>query len=172
MDVMKIFKIAVDEANEARTQDQNGNYQEALKKYLNAIEKIIEAKVRTAPDIDGLATVSEETVHVILWNYHDDIIDAEPNQVTLDIQLPSKAISSVKVTHYRIDKTHSNAYTKWVSMGSPQKPTAEQLAELKRAAELQMLEPMKEYEAIDSKLSLDFEMPRHSVSLIEVRFVK
>jgi len=135
-------------------------------------EKIIEEKVIKAPDIDGLATVSEETVQVILWNYHDDIIDAEPNQVTVDIQLPSKDISRVRVIHYRIDKTHSNAYTKWVSMGSPQKPTAEQLSELKEAGQLEMLEAIKEYETIDGKLSLDFEMPRHSVSLLEIRFVK
>ncbi len=135
-------------------------------------EKIIEEKVRKEPDIDGLATVSSETVQVVLWNYHDDIIEAEPNEITLDVQLPSKNIHWVKVTHYRIDKTHSNAYTKWVSMGSPQKPTAEQLAELKRAGQLELLKAIKDYDVTDGKLSLVFEMPRHSVSLIEIRFVK
>ncbi len=135
-------------------------------------EKIIEEKVRKAPDIDGLATVSSETVQVVLWNYHDDIIDAEPNDVTLNVNLPSKDISRVRVTHYRIDKTHSNTYTKWVSMGSPQKPAAEQLAELKRAGQLEILEPVKDYNVTDGKLSLNFEMPRHSVSLLEIRFIK
>ncbi len=133
-------------------------------------EKIIEQKVTKAPDIDGLATVSEETVQVVLWNYHDDIIDAEPNQITLDVQLPSKDISRARLTHYRIDKTHSNAYTKWVSMGSPQKPTAEQLEELKKASQLEILEAIKDYDVTDGKLSLNFEMPRHSVSLLEIRF--
>ncbi len=133
-------------------------------------EKIIEEKVRKVPDIDGLATVNKETVQIVLWNYHDDIIDAEPNQITLDIQLPSKDITRVKVTHYRIDKTHSNAYTKWVSMGSPQKPTAEQSAQLKKASQLELLEAIKEYDATNGKLSLDFEMPRHSVSLLEICF--
>jgi xylan 1,4-beta-xylosidase len=124
-----------------------------------------------APDIDGLATANEKMVQVVLWNYHDDIVDAEPNGVRLDIKLPSQ-INKAKVTHYRIDKTHSNAYTKWVSLGSPQKPTEEQLVALKKAAELDMLEPEKDYNVKDGLLSLSFEMPRHSVSLVEVRFAK
>jgi len=135
------------------------------------VDKIISERIRNAPDIDGLATVGEQMVQVILWNYHDDIIDAEPNNVSLDIKLPSN-IQRATVTHYRIDKTHSNAYTKWVSLGSPQKPTEEQLAVLHKAAELEMLEPVKNYEVSSGNLSLGFEMPRHSVSLVEIRFLK
>jgi xylan 1,4-beta-xylosidase len=134
-------------------------------------DRIISEKVLKAPDIDGLATASEKMVQVVLWNYHDDIVDAEPNGVRLDIKMPSQ-INKAKVTHYRIDKTHSNSYTKWLSLGSPQKPTDEQLAALKKAAELEMLEPEKDYEVKNGLLSLSFEMPRHAVSLVEVRFVK
>jgi xylan 1,4-beta-xylosidase len=32
----------------------------------------------------------------------------------------------VLLRHYRIDQEHSNAYTAWKSMGSPQNPSAEQ----------------------------------------------
>jgi xylan 1,4-beta-xylosidase len=124
-----------------------------------------------SPDIDGLATTNGQKVQVILWNYHDDIVDAEPNDVRLDIKMPPQ-INRAKVSHYRIDKTHSNAYTKWLSLGSPQKPTDEQLAALKKAAELELLEPEKNYDVKDGLLSFSFEMPRHSVSLVEARFLK
>ncbi len=132
-------------------------------------EKIIKEKVRIAPDIDGMATASGKMVQVIMWNYHDDIVDAEPNQVRLEIKLPAD-ISKADVTHYRIDKTHSNAYTRWVSMGSPQNPSVEQIADLKKAAELELLEPAKSYNVEKGILSLAFELPRHSVSLVEVRY--
>jgi xylan 1,4-beta-xylosidase len=134
-------------------------------------ERIISEKVLKSPDIDGLASASENKVQVVLWNYHDDIIDAEPNEVQLDIKLPSD-ITKVSVTHYRIDKTHSNSYTKWLSLGSPQKPTEEQLAALKKTAELEMLEPAKNYNVDKGILSLTFNLPRHSVSLVEAGFVK
>ena len=133
------------------------------------VDRILKERVRGAPDIDGMATTNGKMVQVIMWNYHDDIVDAEPNQVRLEIKLPAN-ISKANVTHYRIDKTHSNAYTKWVSMGSPQNPTAEQITELKKAAELEMLEPAKSYNVEKGILPLVFELPRHSVSLVEVRY--
>ena len=46
-----------------------------------------------------------------------------------------------RVTHYRIDETHSNSYSAWLKMGSPQKPTPAQYAELEKASELQELRP-------------------------------
>jgi xylan 1,4-beta-xylosidase len=134
-------------------------------------DRIISEKVLRAPDIDGLATADEEKAQVILWNYHDDLIDAEPNEVRLDIKLPS-IYNMVAVTHWRIDKTHSNAHTKWLAMGSPQEPTDEQLTELKKAAELEMLEPVRHYNVNNGVLSISFELPRHSVSLVEARFVR
>ncbi len=43
------------------------------------------------------------------------------------------------VERYRLDETHSNAYTVWKAMGSPQSPTAEQVAALKKAGGLELL---------------------------------
>jgi xylan 1,4-beta-xylosidase len=70
------------------------------------------------------------------------------------------------VTHYRIDNTHSNAYTKWLELGSPQNPGPEILAKLKAAMELQTLEPAKYMDILDSKATLSFDLPRFGLSLI------
>ena len=48
-------------------------------------------------------------------------------------------MNKVLLQHYRIDNDHSNAYTVWKNMGSPQKPTPEQYAELKAAGQLELL---------------------------------
>jgi len=133
-------------------------------------ETIIREKVRNEPDIDGLATVSDNKVQVVLWNYHDDITDADSSPVTVEIQLPSKDITKAKLTHYLVDKNHSNAYTKWLAMDSPQQPTPEQVTQLKKAAQLETVEKEKTVDVKDGKITLDFDLTRHAVALLEITF--
>ena len=59
------------------------------------------------------------------------------------MKLPEGFGARARLTHYRIDDTHSNAYTKWVELGNPQKPSPEMLAQLKTAMQLEMLEPAR-----------------------------
>ncbi len=133
------------------------------------IERILEQSVRGEPDIDGLAAATDETVQVLVWNYHDDIAPASPASLRLTVKMPGPSGSRARVTHYRIDGTHSNAYTRWLSLNSPQQPTPAVLAELRAAAELELLEPIRFSDVADGQLQLDFELPRHGVSLIELR---
>jgi xylan 1,4-beta-xylosidase len=72
--------------------------------------------------------------------------------------------------HYRIDDSHSNAFTRWLAMDSPQKPTPEMLAELHAAAELAPLEPVRFYDLRDGAVELNFSLPRFGVSLVELRW--
>jgi xylan 1,4-beta-xylosidase len=88
------------------------------------LDAILQSGVSGVPDIGGLATRSDREVAVMVWNYHDDALPAPPSPVRLSIAgLP--AADTVLVEHYRIDDDHSNAYTAWQQMRSPQKPTAE-----------------------------------------------
>ena len=70
--------------------------------------------------------------------------------------------------HYRIDADHSNAYTVWQQMGSPQQPTAEQHARLEAAGQLQLLGSPEWMGAKDGKLELRFALPRQGISLVKV----
>jgi xylan 1,4-beta-xylosidase len=74
----------------------------------------------------------------------------------------------VLVEHYRIDADHSNAYTVWQQMGSPQQPTAEQYARLEAAGQLQMLGSPEWMGAKGGKLELRFDLPRQGISLVKV----
>jgi xylan 1,4-beta-xylosidase len=74
----------------------------------------------------------------------------------------------VQVQHYRIDDEHSNAYTVWKQMGSPQQPTVEQYAKLEASGQLQLLTSPVWKQAKDGRLVLDFALPRQAVSLVRL----
>ena len=79
-----------------------------------------------------------------------------------------KGASRVRLTHYRIDDGHSNAYTLWKAMGSPQNPSAQQYAELKSKDGLQLLESPRWIDAKGGTASVSTDMPHHSISLLQI----
>ena len=70
--------------------------------------------------------------------------------------------------HFRVDPDHSNSYEAWKKMGSPQKPTPAQYAELERAGQLETLESPRWVSTVDGRLQLEFSLPRHGVSLLRL----
>jgi xylan 1,4-beta-xylosidase len=75
----------------------------------------------------------------------------------------------VLLRHYRIDDTHSNAYTAWRKMGSPQQPTPEQYAALEAAGQLQELESPSWIDT-SKEMKLDIHLPRQAVSLLQLNW--
>jgi xylan 1,4-beta-xylosidase len=120
------------------------------------------------PDIDGLAAAAGEALRVLLWNYHDDIRPGPAAPLRLEITAPAGRGERARITHYRIDHTRSNAYTEWLSLGGPKAPTAEQLEEMARAGELATLGSPVYRDIRNGRIELEFELPRHGVSLIEI----
>jgi len=104
----------------------------------------------------------------MVWNYHDDDRPAPPAPVHLALTGIPPAVNRVLVQHYRIDDDHSNAYTVWLRMGSPQKPTAEQYGRLEEAGQLQLLRSPEWLAVKDGKLDVAFALPRQAISLIKV----
>jgi xylan 1,4-beta-xylosidase len=105
----------------------------------------------------------------MVWNYHDnEEVSAPDMPVRLEISTLPTAARRMVLRHYRIDQRHSNAYTLWNEMGSPQNPTPEQYEKLKEAGQLQLLDSPQWVESKDGRLNLDFSLPRESVSLVEL----
>ena len=123
--------------------------------------------MRGAPDISALAARSPRSATVLVWNYHDDDLPAPAAPIRLSIEgLPA---GRARLTHYRIDEEHSNSYAAWLRMGSPQKPTPAQYAELEKASDLQELGPARDVRiGPDGRVVVDFDLPRKSVSFIKV----
>ncbi|MBW8749692.1 MAG: beta-xylosidase, partial [Acidobacteria bacterium] len=105
---------------------------------------------------------------VMLWNYHDEEKSAPSSPVIVKVIGLPKSAPRLLMTHYRIDDTHSNAYAVWKAMGSPQKPSTQQLAELKAKDGLGLLESPRWMTAEGGTVTIATDMPRHAVSLIHL----
>ena len=104
------------------------------------LQTIASQGVRETSDIDALATRSEHDVAVLVWNYQDDDAPGDAAGVKLAVAGLPKEASRVLLRHYRIDQTHSNAYSVWKQMGSPAKPDAAEYARLEAAGGLDLLD--------------------------------
>jgi len=133
-----------------------------------ALDDIIAKGVREGGDVDALATADARQVAVMLWNYQDAERGGLSAPVTVDIKSLPKAVSRVRVSHYRIDDTHSNAYTVWKAMGSPQNPTTAQYAELKAKDGLQLLESPRWVDVKKGAITVSTDLPHHSISLLHL----
>jgi len=119
--------------------------------------------------VDGLASISENEVQVMLWYFDDDWEATGEIKISLEVfNLPFKT-DVVKYMHYRIDKNHSNSYSEWVRQGQPEDPTKEQLDAIKSRQNLELYEYVQEWELEDGKFKKKFTLPMHGVSLITLR---
>ncbi|HYK35486.1 GH39 family glycosyl hydrolase [Alloacidobacterium sp.] len=130
------------------------------------LDDILKTGVRQQPDVDALATVGNGQAAVMIWNYHDDDVAGPSADVDLQVKGFAAAAHRVLVEHYGIDDTHSNAYSAWKRMGSPQDPTPEQYAQLQAAGGLQLEGPPQWMDVNSDSVRLNFSLPRQAVSLV------
>jgi xylan 1,4-beta-xylosidase len=131
-------------------------------------DSVVRSGVSGQADISGIATLEKQRLSVIVWNYHDQDVAVPAANVEMMITgLPPDA-SHLTIRHYRIDQTHSNAYSTWKGLGSPPQPTPEQYRRLLSQGRLQELTPAEEKSVNQGELRIAFPLPRHAVSLIQV----
>jgi xylan 1,4-beta-xylosidase len=124
--------------------------------------------VRNSPDVAAMASLDANTLSVMVWHYHDDDVAGPAANVELLLDgLPSN-FGKANLRHFRIDESHSNAYSAWKRMGEPQNPTPDQYAELEKAGQLALLTPPEEIRCNQGSVSLRFELPRQAVSLLVI----
>jgi len=133
-------------------------------------EDIAHSGVRAQPDIDAFATKSAHEAAVMVWNYHDEDLPVAASQVTVKISGIPAGVSKVLLEHFRIADTHSDAYTVWVAMGSPQDPTPEQYAQLKAAGQLQTLTSPEWLDVTAGAVTVTTDLPREATSLLHLQW--
>src|SRR5690606_31711003 len=74
------------------------------------LEEILGIGVRGRPDVAAMASFDERRLCVMVWHYHDDDIEGPAAKISLAVDGLPDDISEAKLTHYRIDEYHSNAY--------------------------------------------------------------
>jgi len=131
-------------------------------------DQIVSTGVRTTPDVRTIATRTEHGVEVLIWNYHDDDLPSASTSIELMISELPVGIQRALLEHFRIDASHSNAFTAWKKDGSPQKPDEEQYKKLEAAAQLQLLTSPKWIQIEGGSATLSFELPRQALSLLKI----
>jgi len=126
------------------------------------------AGVRDQPDIDAIATRKDREIGILVIHYHDDDLPAPAAAINLAIDGLPKDAKRVLVESYRVDDTHSNSFTAWKEMGSPQQPTPEQYGQLEAAGQLQ-LDGSPVWTNLDrGDLHLLLSIPRNALVLIRI----
>jgi xylan 1,4-beta-xylosidase len=133
-----------------------------------AAEDILKNGVRTQTDVDAVATKADREASVMVYNYFDDELPTPDAEVTVKIAGIPAGVRRVRLEHFRIDQTHSNAYTAWTAMGSPQSPTPEQYAQLKAAGQLQTLTSPQWLDVTAGAITIPATLPRESISLLHL----
>ncbi len=135
-----------------------------------ALEDLLRSGVRAQPDVDAMAALDGRQASVLVWNYQDAAETAAGAPVRVEITGVPTGVRRALVTQFRIDDAHSNAYAVWKAMGSPQQPTAEQIAVLKARDGLEMFASPAWVDVGDGRVVVRMSLPGESVSLLQVRW--
>jgi xylan 1,4-beta-xylosidase len=132
------------------------------------LSKILREGVVDAPDIDVMATRRPRELDILVWNYHDDDVAADP--VTIRLQIEALPELKTRLEEFRMDAIHSNAYAAWQKMGRPNHPTTSEQVQLEKSGMLEAMEPPAL--RIDGSRPhfgmLDFTLPRQGVALFRL----
>jgi xylan 1,4-beta-xylosidase len=130
--------------------------------------EIVDVGVRGQPDINAIATRKGKEVEILVWNYHDEDLPVPAAPIDLVIAgLPTDARRDL-LEHFRVDSDHSNAFTVWTEMGSPQSPSENDYQRLKDAGQLQLLSSPAWIEINQGSIHLQFTLPRQGLSLVRL----
>jgi xylan 1,4-beta-xylosidase len=134
------------------------------------LSKILREGVVEAPDIDVMATRRPRELDILVWNYHDDDVAADP--VTIRLQIEALPELKTSVEEFRMDPSHSNAYAAWQKMGRPNHPTTAEQVQLEKTGMLEAMEPpaLRMDGSRPHIGMLDFTLPRQGVALFRLHW--
>jgi xylan 1,4-beta-xylosidase len=123
--------------------------------------------------VDGFATVSKDSsqISILFYNFYKDLSKNGPDEnVNFSIKnLPFPNGSKISFQHFRVDSTHSNAYTVWQKNGKPVSPSTAVWDSMRVHQNLELYEPATTIEYTGSQITKSFPLPRWGVSLIVLK---
>jgi xylan 1,4-beta-xylosidase len=131
-------------------------------------EEVVERGVRGRTEVDAIATRKGDGAAVMVWNYADDDVAGEESPVQVTLQGLPGSVRRALVEEFLIDDGHSNAFTVWKQMGSPQELSPEQEARLKAAGQLELARSPQWVKAEGGRITVDMKLPRESVELMRM----
>jgi xylan 1,4-beta-xylosidase len=120
-----------------------------------------------APEVDGYATSSEDSVEVFLYSHHDNQWERQQDR-DVRINLTNLPFETAEMTMWILDEDHCNSYTAWQAMGSPLYPEGDEKSALIEAG---VFKPAIRDEdlAVDAReASVSVTMSTHSLVLMKI----
>ncbi len=130
------------------------------------LDRLLREGVRGPPDVGALASLDANKLCVLLWHYHDDDLAGPDAAVRLALAGLPPAAAGLRSHHFRVDREHSNAYTVWQGMGSPQHPTPDQVTRLEKAGQLAAVPSPALVRETGGRVAASLTLPRQAVSLL------
>jgi xylan 1,4-beta-xylosidase len=132
------------------------------------LDAILKDGVRGRPDVGVLATrTADGKVAILVWHYHDDDVAGPAADIRLRVAGLGRA-RAAKVTQWRVDGDHGNAFAAWKAMGAPLSVTGDQYRALETASVMTPLAWPAPVAVAHGGAELRFALPRQGVSLLLV----
>lgn len=135
-----------------------------------SLDDMLKTGVRGRPDVSALAGAESNRVCVLMWHYHDDDVEGPAANVSVTLDGLPRTIREARLQYFQIDSDHSNSFTVWKDMGSPQTLTAEQFARLEKAGQLAQIEVPRNVSVEQGKIGYHVLLPRQAVALLVFYF--
>ncbi len=132
------------------------------------LDAIVRDGVRGSPDVAALASLDGSRLCILAWHYHDDDLPGPDAEVALTLEHLPVESGPARLTQFRIDQDHSNAFSAWKRMGSPPFPNQEQYARLVAAGQLAPPEGPAPLAVAGHAATLHFTLPRQGVALLVI----
>lgn len=131
-----------------------------------SLETVLDSSIRgQKTDIGAFATKDEKSAAVMVWNYHD--VDKQGPAETVSVILNHVPVKKAMLNVYLIDDENSNSYEVWKKMGSPQKPTQQQITKLEQAGQLKRISSST-IQINEGKTVVPLQLKRQAVAFIKL----
>jgi xylan 1,4-beta-xylosidase len=130
------------------------------------LDSVVASGVRGKPDVGVLASRDTNRLTVLVWHYHDDDVAGPDADVALSLAGLPAAAARARITQYRVDGEHGNAYAEWRRMGAPLAPNDAQYQRLLDAARIDTLATAAPNRLPSGELALRLRLPRQGVALL------
>ncbi|NUR95071.1 MAG: glycoside hydrolase [Kribbellaceae bacterium] len=117
-------------------------------------------------EVDALGSRADDgTVAVLIWRHIDDQYQTSDDETPVRVVLRNVPAGEYRLRHRRIDADHSNSFTVWQQLGSPQDPTPPELAAIHARQGLEDFDAERNL-TVAGDLTLDVSLPLPSASLL------
>ncbi len=135
------------------------------------LQAVVNEGVRGAADLGSYASREKEKVNVLLWHYHDSNAPGPSADVSLSVN--GLTGGEVTIREHRVDHDHGNPYRIWKTLPSPTKKSPKNISPddkklLVAEAKNTLLPPRAQKVSADGSLSMQVNLPRQSVILLEI----